>query len=100
MHICMTYLDKGDAALIPNPGYPTYSSAVKLSGGETLSYELKENEQWHPNVVDLKNLVQAYRMKNGKVKLLFLNYPHMPTGQLPERHLLEEIIAFAKAEKI
>lgn len=100
MHICMTYLDKGDAALIPNPGYPTYSAAVKLSGGETLSYELKEETLWHPDVDALKSLVNEYRIKNGKVKLLFLNYPHMPTGQPPESGLLKRIIDFAKEENI
>ena len=100
MHICMTYLDKGDAALVPNPGYPTYSSAVKLSGGEVLTYELEESGNWHPEVNQLKSLVAAHRLTGGKVKLLFLNYPHMPTGQLPDNILLKEVIEFAKANDI
>lgn len=95
MHICMTYLDKGDAALVPNPGYPTYSAAVKLSGGEVLSYELKESNNWHPEVNQLKNIVASHRQKGGQVKLLFLNYPHMPTGQLPDSKQLGEVIEFA-----
>lgn len=100
MHICMTYLDKGDAALVPNPGYPTYSSAVKLSGGDVLSYELMESNKWHPEVNQLKNIVASHQQNGGKVKLLFLNYPHMPTGQLPDNILLKDVIEFAKANDI
>lgn len=100
MHICMTYLDKGDAALIPNPGYPTYRSAVQLAGGKTLAYELKEEELWHPSVDQLKSLVNQCRKDQVVVKLLFLNYPHMPTGQLPDKAMLQEIIDFAREEKI
>jgi len=100
MHICMTYLDKGDAALIPNPGYPTYRSAVQLAGGTALTYELKEEEQWHPSVDQLKTLVDQCRKDQVVVKLLFLNYPHMPTGQLPDKVLLQKVIDFAKEEKI
>jgi len=48
MHICMTYLDKGDIALVPNPGYPTYRSAVKLAGGICMDYELREENSWRP----------------------------------------------------
>lgn len=100
MHICMTYLDNGDAALVPNPGYPTYSSAVKLAGGDVLSYELKEENDWHPSVEVLKELVNAQKAKGKNVKLLFLNYPHMPTGQLPDAALLKEVISFAKENHI
>lgn len=100
MHICMTYLDKGDAALIPNPGYPTYNAAVKLSGGEVLTYELSESHDWHPDLQQLKSLVASYRENGGQVKLLFLNYPHMPTGQLPNKNLLNDLIRFAKENQI
>ena len=101
MHICMTYLDKGDAALVPNPGYPTYSSAVKLAGGEILSYRLSAANQWHPDINEWERLVDAHEQKgSGKVKLLFLNYPHMPTGQLPDVDLLKEIVAFARRKNI
>jgi aspartate/methionine/tyrosine aminotransferase len=96
MHLCMTYLDKGDQALVPNPGYPTYSSAVKLAGGECVSYELAEQNNWKPDFEKLQQLVE----KSSRVKLMFVNYPHMPTGQLPDRELLENIIAFAKKNNI
>jgi len=74
MHICMTYLDQGDAALVPNPGYPTYTSAVKLAGGELLSYRLEEENDWHPDIEAWKQMIEQYNAQSsGKVKLLFLN---------------------------
>ena len=101
MHICMTFLEEGDAALVPNPGYPTYTSAVKLSGGKVLSYELQEKNNWHPNLDEWKKTIDDHQaLGKGKVKLIFLNYPHMPTGQLPDTDLLKEIVAFAKSEQI
>src|SRR5215203_121886 len=78
LHICMTYLNKGDNVLIPNPGYPTYKSAVLLAGGVPFEYELKENNQWFPDFNVLKETVA-----DSSVKIMFVNYPHMPTGQLP-----------------
>ncbi|MFN8265249.1 MAG: aminotransferase class I/II-fold pyridoxal phosphate-dependent enzyme [Chitinophagaceae bacterium] len=90
MHICMTYLNEGDEALVPNPGYPTYSSAVKLAGGSVKSYELKETNDWHPDFNELE------AMDLSRVKLMFVNYPHMPTGKLPDRSFFEQLIAFAK----
>jgi len=94
MHICMTYLDKGDEVLVPNPGYPTYQSAVKLAGGKCVDYKLKEKNGYEPDFerLEKKNL--------KKVKLLFVNYPQMPTGQLPSKELFEKIIAFGKKHKI
>jgi len=94
MHICMTYLNEGDEALIPNPGYPTYSSAVKLAGGKAVPYELKEENNWQPDFDALE------KTDISKVKLLWVNYPHMPTGQLPTEALFEKIVAFGKKHSI
>jgi LL-diaminopimelate aminotransferase len=94
MHICMTYLNEGDGALIPNPGYPTYSSAVKLAGGKAVPYELKEENNWTPDFDALE------KTDLSKVKLLWVNYPHMPTGQAPSKELFEKIIAFGKKHNI
>jgi aspartate/methionine/tyrosine aminotransferase len=94
MHICMTYLNSGDQALIPNPGYPTYSSAVKLAGGEPVSYELVEALNWEPDLDALD------KMDLSKVKLMWVNYPHMPTGQIPSEAFYERLIAFAKKNQI
>ncbi len=94
MHICMTYLNKGDQALIPNPGYPTYSSAVKLSGGTCVPYELTEETGWEPDFAALETLDLA------PVKLMWVNYPHMPTGKLPSPQLFENLIQFGKKHSI
>ncbi len=94
MHICMTYLNEGDAALIPNPGYPTYSSAVKLAGGTTISYALKEENNWLPDFTELDKIAP------GKVKLMFVNYPHMPTGQLPNSSFFEKLVNWAREKNI
>lgn len=97
MHICMTYLDEGDIALVPNPGYPTYRSAVKLAGGIPADYDLKEENDWFPDFAQLEAIVAAHP---GKVKLCWVNYPHMPTGKLPTRELFGHLIAFAKKHGI
>jgi aspartate/methionine/tyrosine aminotransferase len=94
MHICMTYLNEGDQVLIPNPGYPTYTSAVKLAGGTPLYYELTADNHWAP---DFENLEKS---DLSKVKLMWVNYPHMPTGQMPSKLLFEKIVAFAKKHQI
>lgn len=96
MHICMTYLDEGDGALIPNPGYPTYQSAVKLAGGQTISYALHPENDWHPDFDELRNLVTRHRSTGHPVKLLFVNYPHMPTGKLPDADFFKTLIDFAR----
>lgn len=94
MHICMTWLDKGDEALVPNPGYPTYSSAVKLAGGKCVEYKLTEKNNYEPDFDKLE--------KKGmkKVKLMFVNYPQMPTGQLPSRELFQNLVRFGQKHGI
>jgi len=94
MHICMTYLNEGEEALIPDPGYPTYASAVKLAGGKAITYLLQEERNWYP---DLEALAA---MDLSKVKLMFVNYPHMPTGQQVNAGMFENLIRFAKENKI
>jgi LL-diaminopimelate aminotransferase len=94
MHICMTYLENGDKALVPDPGYPTYQSAVKLAGGKCMAYDLKEKNNYEP---DFKKLEKK---KLGKVKLMFVNYPQMPTGQLATTDLFERLVAFGKKHNI
>jgi LL-diaminopimelate aminotransferase len=94
MHICMTYLNEGDEALIPNPGYPTYSAAVTLAGGKPISYEMSAGNNWEPDFDALE------KTDLSRVKLLWVNYPHMPTGQLPSNELFEKIVAFGKKHSI
>ena len=94
MHVCMTYLDKGDEVLVPNPGYPTYSSAVKLAGGKCMDYKLTEKNNYEPDFDKLE------KKKLKKVKLMFVNYPQMPTGQLPSKDFFEKLVAFGRKHKI
>lgn len=94
MHICMTYLNEGDAALVPNPGYPTYKSNVTIASGVCISYELKEENQYQPDFEAIE------KMDLSRVKLFFVNYPQMPTGQQPDREVLKKLIEFAKKYNI
>jgi aspartate/methionine/tyrosine aminotransferase len=96
MHSCMTYLDEGDGALVPNPGYPTYRSAVKLAGGTCVDYNLTAEGGWFPDLEELERLVAGH----GRIKLMWVNYPHMPTGKLPDRALFEQLVAFGKKHDI
>jgi aspartate/methionine/tyrosine aminotransferase len=98
MHICMTYFEEGFAVLVPNPGYPTYSSAVKLSGASPLYYELKEENNYEPDFEKLQKIVDA--SSKFPVRGLFVNYPQMPTGQLPTKKLFESLVSFARKNNI
>lgn len=94
MHISMAFLDKGDQVLIPNPGYPTYASVTKLLQAEPIYYDLKEATNWLPDIEALK------KQNLSKVKLMWVNYPHMPTGTKGNKALFKDLIAFAKAHHI
>jgi aspartate/methionine/tyrosine aminotransferase len=97
MHICMTYFEEGVAVLLPDPGYPTYSSAVKLSGATPVYYQLLEKNNCQPDFDQLEKLV---RTSSQKIKGIFVNYPQMPTGQLPTRELFEKLVSFGKRNDI
>lgn len=99
MHVCMTYLDKGDEVLVPDPGYPTYRSAVKLAGGKCVDYKLIAENHYEPDFDRLEKMLQNRKVKKG-IKLMFVNYPHMPTGQRPDRHLFEKLVAFGRQHEI
>ncbi len=94
MHISMAYLNEGDEVLIPNPGYPTYQSVTKLLGAEPVFYELDEANNWLPDLLALEKLDLT------KVKLMWLNYPHMPTGAHATYKMFEELVSFAKRNSI
>jgi aspartate/methionine/tyrosine aminotransferase len=94
VHICMTFLNPGDKVLVPNPGYPAYRSAVYLTGADCVDYELKEENNWMPDFNFLESLDLS------SVKMMWLNYPHMPTGQLPSKELFERVIAFGNKHNI
>lgn len=94
MHVCMTYLNPGDEVLIPNPGYPTYRSAVSISGGVCVDYRLLECNGWMPNFAEIE------RRDLSKVKMMIVNFPHMPTGTLPTGDLFVRLVDFAKRRNI
>ena len=94
MHISMAFLDEGDKVLIPDPGYPTYASATKLAGGVPLTYDLIAENEWMPDFDQLE------KMDLSAVKIMWINYPHMPSGQRPTKQLYERLIAFAKKNAI
>jgi aspartate/methionine/tyrosine aminotransferase len=91
----MSFLNEEDEALVPNPGYPTYSSAVKLAGGKVIEYNLLKKNNWFPDFEELERKVNS-----GKVKLMFVNYPQMPTGQLPTLELFKSLVSFGKKHGI
>ncbi|MDH7911848.1 aminotransferase class I/II-fold pyridoxal phosphate-dependent enzyme [Winogradskyella sp. SYSU M77433] len=94
MHISMAFLNKGDKVLVPNPGYPTYSSVTKLLEAKPIYYDLKEENEWLPDFVALE------RMDLTKVKVMWVNYPHMPTGANAPNKFYDEVIAFGKRHNI
>jgi aspartate/methionine/tyrosine aminotransferase len=98
MHICMTYFEEGVGVLVPNPGYPTYSSAVKLSGATPVYYSLKEENNYEPDFDELKKLISEFPLQG--IKGLFVNYPQMPTGTNGNKELFEKIVAFGKQHNI
>ncbi|HQE34331.1 MAG TPA: aminotransferase class I/II-fold pyridoxal phosphate-dependent enzyme, partial [Flavobacterium alvei] len=94
MHISLAFLNEGDQVLIPNPGYPTYSSVTNLVGAVPVYYDLKEANNWEPDFEALEKLDLS------KVKLMWLGYPHMPTGARGNLKLFEKLVAFAKKHNI
>lgn len=94
VHISMTYLEKGDKVLIPNPGYPAYSAAAKLAGAEVIEYGLTEKNDWLPDTDELE------AMNLSGVKLMWINYPNMPTGKAGDKELFESLVRFASVHNI
>jgi aspartate/methionine/tyrosine aminotransferase len=94
MHIAMTYLEPGDEVLVPNPGYPAYQAVSKLTGADIRFYDLKEENNWLPDL----ELLSAQDL--SKVKLMWVNYPNMPTGAAATRKIFEALVSFGKAHQI
>ena len=94
MHISLAFLNPGDEVLIPNPGYPTYLSVTKLVEANPIFYNLSEENGWFPNLSELEN------KDLSKVKLMWINYPHMPTGASANFDQFEKLLEFAKTNNI
>lgn len=93
-HISLAFLNPGDGVLVPNPGYPTYSSISKLVGAEIFNYDLTEDCGWQPDFDALEKLPL------DRIKLMWMNYPHMPTGAAARMETFEKAIAFGKKHGI
>jgi aspartate/methionine/tyrosine aminotransferase len=94
VHIAMTFLEPGDQALAPNPGYPTYKIASELTGASVLSYDLLPGNHWRP---DFQSLEQH---DLSRVKIMWVNYPNMPTGARADLAFFEQLVDFGKKHKI
>ncbi|RCW94077.1 pyridoxal phosphate-dependent aminotransferase [Winogradskyella arenosi] len=94
MHISMAFLNKGDKVLIPNPGYPTYAAVTKLLEAKPVMYDLKADRNWEPDFGALE------RLDLSRVKIMWINYPHMPTGANATNKFYDKVIAFGKRHDI
>ena len=94
LHVTLALCNPGDKVLVPNPGYPTYTSLSKILGQQIVNYDLLESNGWQPDFDQLEN------MDLSGVKLMWTNYPNMPTGGRATRELYEKIVAFAKKHDI
>jgi LL-diaminopimelate aminotransferase len=94
LHVSMAFLNPGDEVLIPNPGYPTYTSVTHLVQAKPVFYDLKETNHWEPDFEALEKLDLS------KVKLMWVSYPHMPTGTKGNLELFKKLVAFAKKYSI
>lgn len=94
LHVSLAFLNPGDGVLVPNPGYPTYTSVSRLAQAEIFNYDLTEEGGWMPDFDALE------RLSLDRIKLMWINYPHMPTGTPASLELFEKIVAFGKKHNI
>lgn len=94
MHISLAFLNPGDEVLIPDPGYPTYTSVTNIVGAKPIYFDLSEENSWLPDIDKLNQLNLT------KVKLMWINYPNMPTGSDLDKVKFEELVLFAKQNEI
>ena len=94
MHISLAFLEKGSQVLIPNPGYPAYASAAKMAEAELVYYDLMESGNWLPNIQELDKLDLS------RLKIMWINYPNMPTGYIASSNELQKIADFGKRNDI
>ena len=94
LHVTLAFVNPGEQVLVPNPGYPTYTSLSKILSAEVINYDLKEEDGWMPDFETLEN------MDLGRVKLMWTNYPNMPTGANATPELYERLVDFARRKNL
>lgn len=94
LHVTLAFVNPGDQVLVPNPGYPTYTSLNKILGSDIVTYNLLEEKGWQPDFEALE------QMDLSRVKLMWTNYPNMPTGANATRELYERLVEFARRKNI
>lgn len=94
LHVTLAFVNPGDQVLVPNPGYPTYTSLSKILGAEVVNYNLREESGWQPDFDELES------MDLSRVRLMWTNYPNMPTGGNARRETYERLVVFAKKHNI
>ena len=94
LHVTLAFVNPGEQVLVPNPGYPTYTSLSKILGAEIVNYNLREDNGWQPDFDELE------KMDLSRVRLMWTNYPNMPTGGNARRETYERLVAFAKKHNI
>ena len=94
LHVTLAFVNPGEEVLVPNPGYPTYTSLSKILGAKVVSYDLREDNAWHPDFDELES------MDLSNVKLMWTNYPNMPTGGNAQRETYERLVDFALRHNI
>ena len=96
LHTTLAFVNPGDAVLVPNPGYPTYTSLSKILGAKVVNYDLREDNGWQPDFDQLEGLIRH----TSNIRLLWTNYPNMPTGGRAQRATYERLVQFAKDHNI
>jgi len=102
LYLSMALLNPEDSVLIPNPGYPAYASVAKLLGVNVIYYDLTDGHHWLPDFAAIEKSMEksTSRQNSGRCKLMWVNYPHMPTGKSSDEHTFAQLIEFAKKKKI
>jgi len=101
LHVTLAFVNPGDEVLVPNPGYPTYTSLSKILGAKIVNYNLRPENDWQPDFDELEEIAISQKLKaNGRIKLMWTNYPNMPTGAPARMETYERLVQFAREHNI
>ncbi|MCH5307974.1 MAG: aminotransferase class I/II-fold pyridoxal phosphate-dependent enzyme [Prevotella sp.] len=102
LHVTLAFVNPDDEVLVPNPGYPTYTALSKILGAKVVNYNLREDNGWQPDFDELEEMVSSRKRANGqsRIRLMWTNYPNMPTGGRACRETYERLVRFASEHGI